>query len=1667
MAEVTRQYPVLDTEKLDYLGQKQPPTLAGNLARELASLAVNPEIRSDERDLWQALKNCWGKDPDQLKTLGEFYCTYVREAVTILIGHEGAERTKRLLSMRLNNIYSSSPTRRSYHSGSIGDQIGQMVSALFSAVVWPYYGLSPAEAARYDTSNMTGYMLHLALSIKEREPSTLDAVREAILGDNSEVLLTSQIIRAIIISEDTEMRDLLAKLLLAAKQQEGLRQQILENIDWASKDTILYFLHLIQDNKLTRFSSVIRAMNTWTGEGYELTRPALAEKRVQLAIDVLEDESSILRYACSDDALEVNYALWGSAVRDIHATHKLVDQLMEQGRTYQKVAALHFLYSADLPIYSAQVALQHLNEREDRVLAWILRILDVLNIRWRSYDWRRGGVDPEEAFPAGLQARKEIFRQLADIADIIGTKDKQIKDHLYPNLSVVYSSKPALSLMLRLTMACEDAWMLEELLKRWANLPTEVRTELISSTLLQPKQIPAHRKLLQDALGDRSSYVREKALARLSEDRMTEHDVARICDALSSRSSNYRKQLVTLLSKQETALTTFAVDRLLKEQDDQRLQGGLSLLLSLRKEHSELVNSFLPQLRCIDREKLSGQAQLLLEQLVCLGKEWTEENGFGLFDPKDACFQIEPPPQLSAATPKPGLLSRLFGKKTQQQSGVLSNFELRKRLDISDTEIINLFKRLEAVTRAHTDYEYEVENWDGSRRKVLFGNEVHPIAGSERHNPKLEDFPFWEELLEACEPYSSDPTALVCLLSKYNCFIYRLEPWFATWVVSVSGDFYKSHNPYRNSHELNLQSVLRAILRKKADHKLFNGIAQIYVSLMESLGRENWSKFYDGNPVEHRNSGIFFGGHPALSNHLLDHWRDKFRDYAVDDDDFTFMFKRLRYEMLSTGSKHQLLRFSDYLRAWKLGLIPEAVIYQQMTTAPDAFHTMKSLTNQRDYRYMERITKDYPEVAKWRDRVIDRVISVEAKRGELATPLSACSGGIQAFEGNEHFVTLLKAMGTDDFDRGASIYIPHNRKESLSHLIKCCRPEKGTSTEEIAGMLKEAGIKDERLAQVAMYAPQWAGILEKVTGWTGLKSGVWLFHAHINEYFSAEKETEVAIYSPVTPLQFNDGTFDKNWFMSVYNTLGEQRFHTLYRCAKYITSGSSQHRRSQLYTDAVLGRLDAEAMLSEIKEKRNQEKLRAWTLIPLRDEYDALSRYEYIRLFEKESRQFGAQRRDSEKKACRAALENLAITMGCADVDRMLWRLEGQKLEHIRPLMDPKEIGGVVLSLDIASNGAASIQITKNGKQQKTLPAALKKDEWVLKLKQTVKELTEQQRRARQSLENAMITASAFHRSELENLLSNPVLGPMVSSLLWRSDGIIGLPCTVKGSLFLSDVDGNHQPADENLYIVHPHDLVEQGIWAAWQRYVFQMQLVQPFKQIFREYYPLTAEERFERTHSRRYAGHQVQPKKGAALLRGRGWTVDYMGGLQKVCYGEELIVRIYAMADWFTPSEIEPPTLEVVRFYDRKTGNLRDLDTIPPITFSEAMRDLDLMVSVAHAGGVDPEASHSTVEMRAAIAGELLQLLNIQNVELLEHHAKISGSLGRYSVHMGSGVTHMEGKGNLVILPVHSQSRGRIFLPFADEDPKTAEIMSKILLLAADKKIKDPSILEQIGSGH
>jgi len=318
-----------------------------------------------------------------------------------------------------------------------------------------------------------------------------------------------------------------------------------------------------------------------------------------------------------------------------------------------------------------------------------------------------------------------------------------------------------------------------------------------------------------------------------------------------------------------------------------------------------------------------------------------------------------------------------------------------------------------------------------------------------------------------------------------------------------------------------------------------------------------------------------------------------------------------------------------------------------------------------------------------------------------------------------------------------------------------------------------------------------------------------------------------------------------------------------------------------------------------------------------------------------------------------------------------------------------------------------------------------------------------------ESVEEAIV--SSWLKNVGDTIKVDDILG------YYEDNKLIGFDKKSKKVTLIEDID-----KDTLLSIAHPFDLFNSKQWPLYQQDILEREVKQVFKQVFRELYIKTKDE-LKMDKSRRYAGHQIQPTKSIALLKTRRWVVDDYEGLQKVYYKENIIAKMYAMTDWYSPAEVEAPTIEDIVFYDRKTFELMTIEDVPDLIFSEVMRDIDLVVSVAHVGDVDPEASQSTIEMRRAIVEFNAKLFKLKNVTFTESHALIKGTRAEYSIHLGSGVIHQKAGATIEVLPVHSQHRGRIFLPFIDEDPKTAEIMSKVLLFAQDEKIKDIFILDQI----
>ena len=331
--------------------------------------------------------------------------------------------------------------------------------------------------------------------------------------------------------------------------------------------------------------------------------------------------------------------------------------------------------------------------------------------------------------------------------------------------------------------------------------------------------------------------------------------------------------------------------------------------------------------------------------------------------------------------------------------------------------------------------------------------------------------------------------------------------------------------------------------------------------------------------------------------------------------------------------------------------------------------------------------------------------------------------------------------------------------------------------------------------------------------------------------------------------------------------------------------------------------------------------------------------------------------------------------------------------------------------------------IEKEDKKLKTVPAALKTLPEYKEMIVAKKTIADQLRRIRASLENAMTSKDTFTVGEIKTITAHPLIENYFGRLIIVDTKGLLYKFSPKNKTFIS-VSGKEMTLldTEIMRVAHAYDLYQSNQWTEWQQLFFDQKIIQPFKQLFRELYLVTEEEKKEGNFSRRYAGHQVQPKQALALLRTRGWVANPDSGVFKVFHDANLTVSIGFRGDLFTPSEVEGLTLEAVIFYNKDDGKVIKIEDVDPLLFSEIMRDIDLIVSVAHMGDIDPEASQSTVEMRATLVRETARLLQFQNVRIEKSHVFVTGKLAEYTVHLGSAVTHVLPGGMLFVVPVHSQ---------------------------------------------
>lgn len=1587
-----------------------------------------------------------------------------------LFGEEKARYVRYAWENLPRTQYQTGYLRRSFRAPNRKDKVLEIQLRFIESITSPlegyglsgvfsYYDLDLYERIRFDYIIPNGpYEFQIwAAAVDSGNESVFRLLQDIIYHQEGAGKVTCNIIKALLCSKREECWKLVENLLLAAQRQEGLRQTILESLDEAHAESLKFMIRVITAHNLVRFSSVVRAIDTWTGLGFDAKKTASVKKVLELAHQNFEKPRHIPEEIKSLDNIEVYMALWCVGVKDVEDTLPYLDDLLAHGSPEKKRLALLFINEVNIPDFELPYGCDVVRGGNPELLAFTLPGL-ANTLR----------ANAEEADSLILKKYPSLFDDLCRLAETAPVKEISYDGSPFEWTRAVYKKDDIFRCLFYLIG--QSSQRLDAVLKWFERFSADLRKETArlifkdhfvhrysdKSTFKDlPEVTPFQKEFAVRCLNDKSDEVVFSAFFVLRHAPLDDDMLEVLFELLAKKNSRTRKQAEELVLLQKEAVVHRFIGRLIETGTEEQRLAGLDMILTLKNEKkvglkklSEWVKKVSANPRISDSEfkfidNLQPSEDLILNK----------ENGYTFYDPA-----LVSPFRLPDVR-QDGIYKRL----TQDSPSGLS-----QPLDY----ILKAIADLNTIYRQHLDFEYEVCHWNNTRELILLGNEYRSrryVSHEEELNEAhFETFPMhhlWEKWFS---DWGLKPSDLFLLTFAGSCYDKRFADFLGRYVFYYH-DIVTEHQGKQWSRWDNpLYKILTSLTYKfpfpeKTDF-LLELITVVYSKLPEKIKKIRVGDHMHSNYKEGDGWQAQFD-FKALDQHvkLLDLSGEQIADY--------WMLCRWRqYNGLAHNIDNTHPAFYLYCKAFEGRLISEDEMYCAILQVENLRNLTVNTALKSNANYTH-FKEEFGFIKPMLEKVENKLLDAEIRRGELNTGTSHFVQAFQSVFGLGRLIQFIKALDKTNLYKGY-LYswstAGFSKQQTFSYLIKRTYPLVTDTQAEFERLVKQADIPDEKLIQVAVYAPQWQRYISEYLGWEGLDSAIWWMHAHSKptgyQEINAEAESEISKYSSIDLQDFKEGVVDRNWFLSSYEMLGEKRWKLLYNSAKYITDGNG-HRRIKLYYEAILEKLKYDEVAEKISAKRDQDYLRLYGLLSLAPDNprgDLLRRYNFINGFKKESRQFGSMKQSSEAAAVKVAFENLSRNAGYEDPVRLSWAMETEQVREILEDSVSCTIDGVTVSLGVADDGKAELTVTKEDKVMKSVPAALKKHPDVLRLTSHRKVLREQWARSRKSLEEAMVRGDEFSAEEITRLFDHPVVSGHLLKLLFVSpDGRVGF--IDETGLFISEDTKLELSAFIHFRIAHCYDLHLSGKWAYFQRYCFENKLKQPFRQVFRELYTPTKEELQEKSISRRYAGHQVHPRQTSALLRSRGWKQDYETGLQKGFHKEGFMVKLYALADWFTPSDIESPTLETIEFQALKGGENVAIEAISPRLFSEIMRDIDLVVSVAHVGQVDPEASQSSIEMRRVILEETLRLLKIKNAEWKESHVIISGSLGRYSVHLGSAVVHQVPGKFLNILPVHSQHRGRIFLPFMDEDPKTAEMLSKVILLANDAKIQDPTILSQI----
>ena len=620
----------------------------------------------------------------------------------------------------------------------------------------------------------TGWQVAYALD--HHNSKVEEAVRRILTEENGSGMMTNELVRGVLFSHRSDFHELLGKLLLAARLQEGLRQIICENADYGTKAGFLTILKVIADNNLIRFSSVKRAVGTWLGilteESRDLER--VSEKSVRLIIDCLENEDVRKECLASEDAMKIYIALWSCGLDDIDdAVQKIVD-IADNGSIHQLLVAGYFAANLDLPYISNQIAKIVLKKHydKDKVLAvWLPCFMPTR----ASALWNAVRYDKDIEYKTWFDSKAEIHEHYLLIKKLFAAfsgKTKTFSPCVFPWYEATIKKSDFAEILCTLAALSGDNEKIDEACDLIKECNSDQRQFYFSALLRNPKT-PIQRKTVLEGLVDRETYTRKAAYDIVSKITLSADEYRSIEDYLRFKGADIRKYVIEFLLKQSDSELTACIERLLGSNKEEVRLGGLDMLLQLKKDakRSKITDSFASILsERAKAENLPSKEKILLDSLVPATEE-TKTDEVALFCAEDKYLPTEFDAEyieLCAKTfaeyfPESKLPELIRGKKGgfnlfgRIKSALTDNVACKSSI-VAAMDLMSLSKFIEA----HKTDSFTCSNGEA----MLIGN----IQYSHQFVDKDGKLPLWEIWQEWIKTNNVTNKRLVSALVLYRAY---------------------------------------------------------------------------------------------------------------------------------------------------------------------------------------------------------------------------------------------------------------------------------------------------------------------------------------------------------------------------------------------------------------------------------------------------------------------------------------------------------------------------------------------------------------------------------------------------------------------------------------------------------------------------------------------------------------------------------------------------------------------------------------------------------------------------------------------------------------------------------------------------------------------------------